>query len=61
MASTSDASASTLMRDLERGLAALAVEQRQVILLVGLEGMRYEEVALILGIPTGTVRLPSAS
>ena len=27
-----------------------------VILLVGLEGMRYEEVALILGVPVGTVR-----
>ena len=27
-----------------------------MILLVGLEGMRYEEVALILGIPVGTVR-----
>ena len=29
---------------------------RQVILLVGLEGMQYEEVALILGMPIGTVR-----
>jgi len=27
-----------------------------VILLVGLEGMRYEEVAEILGVPVGTVR-----
>jgi len=27
-----------------------------VILLVGLEGMRYEEVATILNIPIGTVR-----
>ena len=27
-----------------------------MILLVGLEGMRYEEVALILGVPVGTVR-----
>jgi len=27
-----------------------------VILLVGLEGMRYEEVATVLGIPIGTVR-----
>ena len=27
-----------------------------VILLVGLEGMRYEEVAVVLDIPIGTVR-----
>src|SRR5712691_1900490 len=37
-------------------LAKLPQEQRQVILLVGMEGMRYEEVAVILGIPVGTVR-----
>jgi RNA polymerase sigma-70 factor (ECF subfamily) len=34
----------------------LAPEQRQVILFVGLEGMRYEEVASILDVPIGTVR-----
>ena len=34
----------------------LPEEQRQVILLVGLEGMRYEEVAMVLDIPIGTVR-----
>jgi len=56
MASQSDASASMLLRDLERGLAALAIEQRQVILLVGLEGMSYEETAAVLGVPVGTVR-----
>jgi RNA polymerase sigma-70 factor, ECF subfamily len=27
-----------------------------VILLVGLEGMAYEEVAEVLGVPVGTVR-----
>ena len=31
-------------------------EQRQVILLVGLEGMAYEEVASLLKVPIGTVR-----
>ncbi|MBV9523305.1 MAG: RNA polymerase sigma factor, partial [Alphaproteobacteria bacterium] len=31
-------------------------EQRQVLLLVGLEGMRYEEVAVVLDVPVGTVR-----
>ena len=44
------------LRDLERALGKLAPEQRQVILLVGLEGMRYDEVASILDIPIGTVR-----
>jgi RNA polymerase sigma-70 factor (ECF subfamily) len=44
------------LRDLEAAIARLAPEQRQVILLVGLEGMQYEEVALVLGIPVGTVR-----
>jgi RNA polymerase sigma-70 factor, ECF subfamily len=52
----SNAMASLQLRDLERAIAQLPQEQRQVILLVGLEGMRYEEVALILGVPVGTVR-----
>ncbi|HVJ53315.1 MAG TPA: sigma-70 family RNA polymerase sigma factor [Aliidongia sp.] len=44
------------IRDMERALGMLPEEQRTVILLVGLEGMRYEEVAEILGVPVGTVR-----
>ena len=44
------------LRDLERAIAKLPQEQRSVILLVGLEGMRYEEVAEVLGVPVGTVR-----
>ena len=36
----SNAVPSLQLRDLERALAKLAIEQRQVILLVGLEGMR---------------------
>jgi RNA polymerase sigma-70 factor (ECF subfamily) len=44
------------LRDLDRGLARLPEEQRTVILLVGLEGMRYEAVAEIVGVPVGTVR-----
>jgi RNA polymerase sigma-70 factor (ECF subfamily) len=44
------------LRDLDRGLARLPEEQRTVILLVGLEGMRYEAVAEIIGVPVGTVR-----
>jgi RNA polymerase sigma-70 factor (ECF subfamily) len=52
----SNALASVELRDLEAAMARLPDEQRQVILLVGLEGLRYEEVSVILGIPIGTVR-----
>ncbi len=44
------------LRDLERAIAKLPEEQRSVLLLVGLEGMRYEEVAAVLNVPVGTVR-----
>ena len=44
------------LRDLERALAKLPEEQRSVILLVGLEGMGYEEVASVANLPVGTVR-----
>jgi RNA polymerase sigma-70 factor (ECF subfamily) len=52
----SNAFAALQLRDLETAIGKLPQEQRQVILLVGLEGMRYEEVAVILGVPVGTVR-----
>lgn len=44
------------LRDLDRAMCRLPEEQRQVLLLVGLEGMRYEEVAAVLNVPVGTVR-----
>jgi RNA polymerase sigma-70 factor (ECF subfamily) len=56
LAAVSDPTAALQIRDLERAMATLPEGQRQVILLVGLEGMRYEEVATILRIPIGTVR-----
>jgi RNA polymerase sigma-70 factor (ECF subfamily) len=43
------------LRDLEKGLARLSDNQREVLMLVCLEGMTYEQVGEILGIPTGTV------
>src|SRR6201987_5807406 len=46
--------ASLVLRDLDRALGQLPEEQRQVLLLVGLEGMRYEDVATILDVPVGT-------
>jgi RNA polymerase sigma-70 factor (ECF subfamily) len=50
------AMASLELRDLRAAIDQLTPEHRQVILLVGLEGMEYEEVGRILGVPIGTVR-----
>jgi RNA polymerase sigma-70 factor, ECF subfamily len=44
------------LRDLERAITKLPKVQRSVILLVGLEGMSYGEVAAVLDVPVGTVR-----
>jgi RNA polymerase sigma-70 factor, ECF subfamily len=46
---------SLLVRDLDRAVAALPVAQREVLLLVALEDLSYEEAAQVLGIPIGTV------
>ena len=56
MAAVTDPTASRKMFELERALAQLPLEQKQVILLVGLEGMSYQDAAGILTIPVGTVR-----
>ena len=56
LAATTDPTASRQLYELNRALSQLAQEQRQVILLVGLEEFSYEETAAILNIPVGTVR-----
>ena len=43
------------LQDLDRALRQLSHEQRQVVLLVGLEGFSYAEVAAIVAVPIGTV------
>jgi RNA polymerase sigma-70 factor (ECF subfamily) len=53
---TTDPTASRRLRELERALGKLHEDQRQVILLVGLEGMSYENAAAILKVPVGTIR-----
>jgi RNA polymerase sigma-70 factor (ECF subfamily) len=43
------------LRDLERALTQLPLDQREVLLLVGLEDLSYAEVARAMGVPQGTV------
>ncbi len=44
------------LRDLERALVRLPAPQREVVLLIGLEGMSYEHAAQTLAVPPGTIR-----
>lgn len=44
------------IRDVQRALAKLSDEQRQVVLLITLERLSYDEAARILNVPVGTVR-----
>ncbi len=43
------------IRDIQQAINMLSPEQREVLLLVTLEGMQYQEVATILGVPEGTI------
>ena len=51
-----DPTAGLSLRDLDRALARISEEQRQVILLIGLEDISYKEAATILDVPIGTIR-----
>lgn len=44
-----------MVNEVDRALRQLPDEQREVLLLVGLEQLSYEEVARVLSIPLGTV------
>lgn len=44
-----------VVRDLERAIETLPTAQREVLLLVALEDLSYDETARVLGIPIGTV------
>lgn len=43
------------VRDLSRAMDRLPAEQREVLLLVGLEGLTYEAAARVADVPIGTV------
>jgi RNA polymerase sigma-70 factor (ECF subfamily) len=44
-----------MLRDLQRALYCLPVEQREVLLLVCVEDLSYQEASKALGVPIGTV------
>jgi len=44
------------MRDFERVFAQLPPEQREVLLLVGANGMSYEDASDICNVPIGTIK-----
>ncbi len=46
---------SLAVRDLVRGFDRLAADQRQVLLLVVVEGLQYSDIATILDVPIGTI------
>ncbi|MFC6540648.1 RNA polymerase sigma factor [Nonomuraea salmonea] len=52
---TAKVSAQAVKGALARAIAALPADQRDVLLLVALAGLRYEEVAQALDVPFGTV------
>ena len=48
------------VRDLDRCLRALPPEQREVLLLVCVEELSYQDTAQVLDVPIGTVMSPRA-
>jgi len=53
--STSVADQGNVAKDMSSALQSIDEQQRQIVLLVGLEGMTYKETSEILNIPVGTV------
>jgi RNA polymerase sigma-70 factor (ECF subfamily) len=46
---------SLVLRDVQRALYCLPVEQREVLLLVSVEELSYQEASVVLKVPIGTV------
>ena len=46
---------SLVLRDVQRALYCLPVEQREVLLLVSVEELSYQEASVVLSVPIGTV------
>lgn len=54
-AASASAEENIILRDLSTSLAQLSPDLREVVFLVGVEQMSYQEVAALLGMPIGTV------
>jgi RNA polymerase sigma-70 factor (ECF subfamily) len=54
-ASEQNADLHCVVSDFEKALSQLSVDQREVLLLVGLEQMSYKEISKITRVPVGTV------
>lgn len=46
---------SLVLRDVQRALYHLPFEQREVLLLIGVEELSYQEAAVVLDVPIGTI------
>jgi len=44
------------LRDVQQAFLGLTGEHREVLTLVGIEGLSYEEASVVLDVPVGTVR-----
>lgn len=51
-----DPEARFAFREVREAFLALRADHREILLLVAIEGFRYEEAADVLGVPVGTVR-----
>lgn len=47
---------SVTLKDLARAFDRLPEQEQQVVLMIGLDGMQYEDAATALGVPMGTVK-----
>lgn len=48
--------ASVALGEVRRAYAKLSSEHREILMLIAVEGLAYEEAAAVLGVPLGTVR-----
>lgn len=53
--SASDADAMCVLSDFEQSLKQLPVDQREALLLVGMEQLSYKEASKVAGVPVGTI------